>query len=545
MNRDPNEYLMSHSAADLLAAALEAEGVDYVFGIPGEETEAVQFALRNTDVAFVPTRHEQGAAFMADVHGRLTGEAGVCLSTLGPGATNLLTGVADAHLDKSPLVAVTCQADSERLHKESHQMIDVVDMFEPVTKWNTRLHDPDIVHEAVRKAFKVAEYEKPGATHLEFPADIARAQTDELPIDPSDIVPSRPSAAALDQAEALLHEAERPIVVAGNGAVRPGSQGNLPDDSAPVALRRIGKCADVPVTSTYMGKGAVPDDDPRSLMTLETGGEDGAAGAVGQADLVLTAGYDIAEHDPADWHCPEDVPIVHVDSEPAEVYRAYDPEVEVIGDVGLALAELADRVIDATSFDADWFAPYRATVEQVVAQEGDPESPFSVRDVLPLLREAMAPGDVLISDVGAHKLAIAEAFPTYEPNTCIVSNGLASMGIAVPGGLAADRALDANVVTATGDGGFLMNAAELETATRIGCGYTVVVFVNDEYGVVAQHQREHRGESVGTDFTNPDLVAFAESFGIEARWARTVAELRDCLDVVDEDGMALIAVPVE
>jgi acetolactate synthase-1/2/3 large subunit len=524
-------------ASDLLVACLEREGVDHVFGLPGEEMEDLLFSLRDSEVTFVPVRHEQGAAFMADVHGRLTGEAGVCLATLGPGATNLLTGVADAHLDKSPLVAITAQGGLERLHKESHQAIDVVGMFEPVTKWNTQLSDPDVIHESVRKAFKVAEYEKPGATHLELPEDVAAegATVDPMPVRER-VRFAAPNADALGRARAELEAAERPLVVAGNGAVRTGA-------AAP--LRDLVAAADLPVVSTYMGKGAVSDADERSLMTLDSGAHGEAAGAIAEADLLLTVGYDIAEHDPADWR-RGDATIVHVDSEPAEVYEAYNPDVEVVADIPRSLRELADWCErTGTAFDAGWYADRREHIVADVDREPSAAPPFAVRDVLPLLREAMAPEDVLVSDVGSHKMAIAQNFPTYEPNTCIVSNGLASMGIAVPGGLAADLAVDANVVAATGDGGFLMNAAEIETATRLGCGYAVVVFVDDDYGLISEQQLDHTGEAFGTGLTNPDLVTFAESFGIDGYRPESPAELRAAFDAAVGGGMSLIEVPVE
>jgi acetolactate synthase-1/2/3 large subunit len=525
------------TASDLLVACLEREGVEHVFGLPGEEMEDLLFSLRDSDVTFVPTRHEQGAAFMADVHGRLTGQAGVCLATLGPGATNLLTGVADAHLDKSPLVAITAQGSLERLHQESHQAINVLGMFAPVTKWNTQLDSPEIVHESVRKAFKVAEYEKPGATHLELPEDVAAEETDKRPL------PARPetrgaapNAEALDRVEALLAEADRPLLIAGNGAVR---------TRAAEPLRRLVGCTDLPVVSTYMGKGAVSDADPHSLMTLDSGDEDEAASAIAAADLVVTVGYDIAEHDPADWGTG-DAALVHIDSEPAEVYEAYTPEVEVVADIGRTLEALADWCGAANlGFGPDWYADLRAQIVEAVDRTPDGEAPFALRDTLPLLREAMAPEDVLLSDVGSHKMAIAQNFPTYEPNTCIISNGLASMGIAVPGGLAADLAVDANVVAATGDGGFLMNAAEIETATRLGAAYTIVVFNDNDYGLISEKQESHTGESFGTGLTNPDLPALAESFGIAGHRPTTPVDLREAFaTAIGSDAMHLIEVPV-
>ncbi|MFB6298383.1 MAG: acetolactate synthase large subunit [Salinirussus sp.] len=524
-------------ASDLLVACLEREGVEHVFGVPGEEMEDLLFSLQDSAVTFVPVRHEQGAAFMADVHGRLTGEAGVCLATLGPGATNLLTGVADAHLDKSPLVALTGQGGLERLHKESHQALDVVGTFEPVTKWNTQLSDPDIINESVRKAFKLAEYEKPGATHLELPEDVAAEGTSVEPIPPREPTPfAAPSAGSLDRVTELLREADRPLVIAGNGAVR---------TEAAAQLRELVDRTGMPVVSTYMGKGAVSDADEHSLMTLDSGAHGEAADAIGDADLVITVGYDIAEHDPADWSHDDDAAIVHVDSQPAEVYEAYDPDVEVVADLGQTLCDIADWCgASGVEFETDWYDDLREHIVADVDREPDPEAPFAVRDVLPSLREAMAPDDVLISDVGSHKMAIAQNFRTYEPNTCLISNGLASMGIAVPGGLAADLASDAEVVAATGDGGFLMNAAEIETATRLGCGYTIVVFNDDDYGLISEKQLDHTGESFGTGLTNPDLVAFAESFGIEGYRPESPTELRESFETAIDGGMSLIEVPV-
>ncbi|WP_224269089.1 acetolactate synthase large subunit [Haloprofundus salinisoli] len=521
-------------AADLLVRCLEAEGVDCVFGVPGEELEDVLFALRDSSIRFVPVRHEQGAAFMADVHGRLTGEAGVCLATLGPGATNLITGVADAHLDKSPLVAITGQGGRERLHKESHQALDIVHTFEAVVKWNTQLNDTEIINESVRKAFKLAEYEKPGATHLEFPEDVAAEAVDYEPLAVRDKVRrSDPDAASVERAADLLSTADRPIVLAGNGAVR----ANAAD-----RLRSFVEATDVPVASTYMGKGAVSDRSAHSLMTLDSGPDGEAEAAMERADCVVAVGYDIAEHDPKRWNPNTDTHVVHVDHEPAEVYQHYNPDVEIVADISMALKRLEETVDETWR---TWCADIHETVLADALETPEDDDPFSVAGVLPYLRDAMADEDVLISDVGSHKMAIATQFPTFEPNTCIVSNGLASMGIGVPGGVAADLALDSNVVVGTGDGGFLMNGAELETATRLGLGFTVLVFNDDDYGLISEKQREHTGEAFGTGLTNPDFVAFAESFGVDGYRPESWAELEAVLNsVVDGDEMALVEVPL-
>jgi len=522
-------------ASDLLVRCLEAEGVEHVFGLPGEELEDLLFSLRASDVRFIPTRHEQGAAFMADVHGRLTGEAGVCLSTLGPGATNLITGVADAHLDKSPLVAITGQGGRERLHKESHQALDIVHMFEPVVKWNTQITDSETIPESVRKAFKLAEHEKPGATHLEFPEDVASEPIEGRPL------PTRPRVRrpdpdrqSLDRAAELLDSAEAPLVLAGNGAVR---------TPAARRLRELVEHVRIPVVATYMGKGAVSDRLEASLMTLDSGPNREAATAIARSDCVVAVGYDIAEHDPRSWNPELDKSVVHVDHEPAEVYEHYNPDVELVADISATLRELRERLeaVETT----EWCRDLRGRIAADVAREPDPDEPFSVRRTMPYLRAAMDDSDVLISDVGSHKMAIAQQFATYEPNTCIISNGLASMGIAVPGGVAADLAVDGNAVVATGDGDFLMNAAEIETATRLGLGFTVLVFNDDDYGLISEKQVEHTGEQFGTGLTNPDLRLFAESFGIDGYRPETWAEVEATLaEVVPADQMSLVEIPL-
>ncbi len=524
------------TASDLLVTCLEAEDVDRVFGVPGEEIEDLLFSLRDSSIRFVPTRHEQGAAFMADVHGRLTGEAGVCCSTLGPGATNLMTGVADAQLDKSPVVAITGQGDRERLHKESHQALDVVDVFEPIVAWNSQIAEPEIVPEMVRKAFKLAEYEKPGATHLEFPEDVAAVEIDEEAIERRDPVRRPdPDDESAERAAALIDEAERPIMLAGNGAVRTRASEHIR-----AIVGRVG----LPVVETYMGKGAISDREPASLMTLDSGPDEEAARAIEQADCVVAVGYDIAEHDPAGWNPELEKTIVHVDYEPAEVYRHYNPDVEIVADVGAALEAIDDCLAeDACTL---WCGDLHDRLLESVTEPPADDDPVTVRNALPLLREAMDDSDVLVSDVGSHKMAIAQSFPTYEPNTCVISNGLASMGIAVPGALAADLAVESNVVAGTGDGGFLMNAAELETATRLDCSFTTVVFNDDDYGLISEKQDEDRGEHTGTELTNPDLVTFAESFGIDAYRPESWAAVEEAFDeAVPSDELALIEIRLE
>lgn len=522
------------NAADLLIECLEVEGVEYVFGLPGEETEEIMFSLSDSEITFVPVRHEQGAAFMADVYGRLTGDAGVCLSTLGPGATNLITGIADAQLDKSPLVAITGQAGRQQLHKESHQALDIVEMLAPVTKWNAQVTDPSIVNESVRKAFKIAQFEKPGATHLEFPEDVASEEATDEPLARRERVRRpNPDPGSVERAVEILESADRPLVLAGNGAVR---------TRASRRLRELVETTGMAVVSTYMGKGAISDRDPHSLMTLDSSPDGEGSQAVERADAVLAVGYDIAEHDPETWNPDLSKRILHLDHEPAESYEHYNPEVEIVADVSAGLQALANEVGVRSE---PWCRDAHDAVVADVTTEPDPEDPFTVAGVLPYLRAAMDDEDILVSDVGSHKMAIAQRFPTYEPNTTIISNGLASMGIGVPGGLAADLVADGNVVIATGDGGFLMNAAEIETATRTGCGFTIIVFNDDDYGLISEQQEEHAGFHFGTELTNPDFVQFAESFDIEGYRPESWEAVESILEkTIPSDEMSLVEIPM-
>jgi len=529
--------------SELMIECLENEGVQYIFGVPGEENEDLMFALEGSSVEFIPTRHEQGAAFMANVWGRLTGRAGVCLATLGPGATNLLTGIADANLDKSPVVAVTGQGGLERMHHESHQYLDVVDMFKPVTKWNTGISSPNVVNEVVRKAFKVAECEKPGATHIEVSEDIARMEVDHHMAPLSRVMVRRPGPdpKALGEALEMILSAERPLILAGNGAIRKrASQG----------LRDLVEDLDIPVASTFMGKGAISDDDQHSLMTVGLGFvRDHVMEAFELADVVITIGYDVAELSPDLWNPGRDKRIVHIDFTPAEVYTHYIPAVEVVGDISATVRELHDRISHGKpSHWRDWYIPVRERIIDDISGydlvEGDP---FTVPGVLNIVREVMDPEGLLISDVGAHKVWVARNFRTFVPNGCIMSNGLASMGISLPGAIAASLVdPERQVVAVMGDGGFMMNSQELETAVRVGASFVVLVVNDNDFGLISWKQRLHRGRSTGTGIGNPDFVAVARAFDIEAHRPSGVSELRAALATsLGSDGVTLIEVPVD
>lgn len=526
--------------SDLIIKCLECEGVRHVFGVPGEETEDILFSLEKSSIQFITTRHESGAAFMADVYGRLTGKAGVCLATLGPGATNLITGVADAHLDKAPLVAITGQGGSDRMHKESHQNIDVVSMFKPITKWNTSIQNPHIVTEVVRKAFKLAEMEKPGATHFELPEDVAKMTCRHTPIPPARVRRPSPDYKAIRAAVQLLKEAEKPLVIAGNGAIRKRASRHL---------RQFVGRTHIPVVSTFMGKGSISDRDEHSLFAIGLQSRDFVMQALNQADLIITIGYDIAEYAPEYWNPGKEKKILHIDFTPAEVYDYYQPREEVISDVAGALWALNGAVEEEKIlFDPAWIKPFRRKIgddfDSYRLKEGDA---FTVPGALHIIREIMGAGDILISDVGSHKLWIGRNYPAYEPNSVLISNGLASMGLALPGGIAARLAYpEKQIVAVMGDGGFLMNSQEMETARRIGAGFTIIVFNDNDYGLISWKQQSHRGKTFGTGLTSPDFKKYAESFGIKGFAPKTLQELKtDLKEAITGRELCLVEIPIQ
>lgn len=533
--------LGDRSVAELLVECLRAEGVEYVFGVPGEETEDLLFALESSAIQFVPCRHEQGAAFIADMWGRLTGKAGVCLATLGPGATNLMTAVADANFDKAPLVAITAQGGLDRLHHESHQRLDIVHMFTSITKWNSAVYAPLTVPEVVRKAFKLAEFEKPGATHIELAEDVASLAVPPATAPMLPRLVERPQAdpQVIEQALALIRAAERPLIIAGNGALRV---------RASQELTRLAEGQGIPVVTTFMGKGTLSDRSPQSLLCIGTGFNDYVREAVEKADLVLTIGYDIAEYAPDRWNPEGSKAIVHVDYTPAEVYDRYPATLEVVGDIAASLRAFnAGLARTPLAIDRDWYAPVRRRILDDIASYELKDAPFTVPGVLNIIRRLLPDNGLMISDVGSHKIWIARNFPTYCPNGCIISNGLAAMGIALPGGIAAALAHPKRaIVAAMGDGGFLMNSQELETAKRLDVGYTIIVFNDDDYGLISWKQNMTRGRSFGTRIGNPDFKAYAESFGIPAYRPETVEELTAVLrDVISSRQLSVVEIPVD
>ncbi|NKB20992.1 MAG: acetolactate synthase large subunit [Alphaproteobacteria bacterium] len=532
-------------ASDLFVQCLEAEGVERIFGVPGEENADLMISLMDSDIEFVLCRHEQAAAFMADTYGRLTGKAGVCLATLGPGATNLVTGLADANMDRSPVVAIIGQGSTRRLHKESHQNMDAIGMMKPISKWAHSVYTAQSIPEIVRKGFKIAEAEKPGVTVIELPEDIAKRDTDETPM----VVAAtrRPAAdhKAVTRAVDLITNAKSPVILAGNGSVR---------KRAATQMRRLARKTGIPVVNTFMGKGAVPMDDPHTLFTMGLQGRDHVIKAFADADVVITVGYDLVEYSPEFWNSDRDHKIVHIDFEPAEIDQFYLVAVDVVSDLADGLWQINEEINRRHGdilplFDIGKWGELRQTiVDDLAAEKDDNSFPMKPQRILNDVRAFMGDNDILLSDVGAHKMWIARYYQCQEANTCLISNGFCTMGFAMPGALGAKIAFpDRKVMSISGDAGFLMNVQDLETAARLGLNTVNMVWLDGEYGLIKWKQQNHfDGKHSDLKFNNPDFELLAQAFGIWGKVLDGPGQVQGALEeAFAQDKPALIAVPVD
>jgi len=526
------------NAAELLVTCLENEGVDYIFGIPGEENLNVMDALRDSSITFITVRHEQGAAFMADVYGRLTGKAGVCLATLGPGATNLVTGFADANMDRAPIVAIAGQGATTRKHKESHQMLDLVNLFKPISKYSTEIIEPDIVPEIVRKAFKDAEAEKPGGSFISFPENIAHTELTTL-LAPLKV--QRPMAAVapeekIAQAAQIIDAARFPIIMAGNGVIR---------GKATPALIAFAEQLNIPVAQTFMAKGAIPFSHPLCLGSVGLQAHDYVGCGFDRADVVICIGFDMVEYHPRLWHPNKEKKLIHLDPTYAEVDAHYILEAGIIGDIATSLPRIADLTTVKHTNKVDNLR--QSIIDELDRYATDNAFPIKPQRILHDTRHVMNDEDILISDVGAHKMWIARLFRCQQPNTCIISNGFAAMGIGVPGAIAAKLVNpDKNILTITGDAGFMMNSQEIETALRYNIAIVIMIWNDQQYGLIKWHQERRFGRSAHVSFNNPDFVMYAESFGAKGYRVERAEDLMPTLQQAFADNTVVIVdVPVD
>ncbi|MCG7345830.1 acetolactate synthase large subunit [Sporosarcina sp. ACRSL] len=507
-------------ATDLLVQCLENEGVDYIFGIMGKETLDLMDSLsKSKKIQFINVRHEQGAALMADVYGRLTNRVGVCLATLGPGATNLLTGISSANLDHSPVVAITGQASFERQHQESHQYLDIVKIFEPATKWTVQIKDSQTIPKIIRKAFRLAQMEKPGAVLIELPENIASQIALTQPLSVLPIPKSTPISQALEDARTLIGQSQKPLVIVGNGVIR---------QKAMSGLLTFVENLQSPVIHSIMAKGILSKKHQLNYFTFGFKKNDEVLPIIEQADLLIVVGFDFVESPPKDWN-KKMHPILHIDTLPAEMDEHYPVKGELVGDLNGIFQDLNELDIPSKPW-----VPIGNIKEQIKAayqiDVAVKDLSLTIENILTVIEANTTEKTIVISDVGAHKLSIARTYQSKQAGRLIISNGFASMGIALPGSIGAKLACpDAPVICITGDGGALMNISELETAKRLGLSFIIIVLNNSTLKLEEQMMQEKFSNSYGTAFGNPDFVQLAESFGIKGVRPKQLNEFEQVL----------------
>jgi acetolactate synthase I/II/III large subunit len=529
-------------AAQLMVKCLENEGVSVVFGIPGEENiRFIQALASSKSIRYVLTRHEQAAAFMAEMYGRVTGRAAVVSATLGPGAINMQLGVADATTNSTPMVAISAQVGQDREYKESHQYVDLVSMFAPITRWAAGVPTARAIPEMFRKAFKVAETERPAAVYLAVPEHIdadAADYSDLTPLPRNVVRAEAPAPGQVERAVEILRKAERPVVLAGHGAARA---------DATAALVRFSDELGIRVANTFHGKGVMPDDHPSSIGTIGFMRHDYVNFGFDHADVVIAVGYELQEFDPVRINPQADKQIIHVHRFPAEVDMHYPVSVGIIGDVSASLNALTDALA-GHRFDGGTEVPGSGLLaEEYDRGQQDSRHPLAPQRVVADIRAAMGRDDVVLVDTGATKMWMARLYPTYERNTCLISNGLSTMGFALPGALGVKLARPTSKVLAVvGDGAFMMNSQEIETAVRERIPLVVLIWEDGGYGLIEWKMDLELGAHYFVRFGNPDVVTYAESFGAKGYRINGAEELLPTLQAaLDDDGVSLICCPVD
>lgn len=528
------------TAAQLMVKCLENEGVAVVFGIPGEENIRFVQALAASKIRYVLTRHEQAAAFMAEMYGRVTGRAAVVSATLGPGAINMQLGVADATTNSTPMVAISAQVGQDRQYKESHQYVDLVSMFAPITRWAAGVPTVRAIPEMFRKAFKLAETERPAAVYLAVPEhiDADEADYDLTPLPRNVVRADAPAPGQVERAVDILRAAKRPVMLAGHGAAR---------SDATAALVRFSEKFGIPVANTFHGKGVMPDDHPNSIGTIGFMRHDYVNFGFDNADVIIAVGYELQEFDPVRINPQADKKIIHIHRFPAEVDAHYSVDVGIIGDISDSLDAVAAALGDHT-YDADPEVPGSGLLaEEFLRGQQDSRYPLAPARVVADTREALGRSDVVLVDTGATKMWMARLYPTYQRNTCLISNGLSTMGFALPGALGVKLARpEAKVLAVVGDGAFLMNSQEIETAVRERIPLVVLIWEDGGYGLIEWKMDLELGEHYYVKFDNPDIVKYAESFGAKGYRINSAEELLPTLRAaLDDDGVSLICCPVD
>jgi len=490
-------------ASDLFVKQLEEEGVEYIFGLPGEENLDFLESLRTSSIKVIITRHEQSAAFMAATYGRLTGKAGVCFSTLGPGATNLVTGVAHAQLIGAPLVSISGQKPVRENHQARFQLIDIVSLMRPITKNSVSIIDPGAIPTVVRNAFKLAQAERPGAVHVELPEDVAGSQTDSRVQKRGYTRRPAPDLKALTRAAELINKAKHPLVLIAAGANR-----HLVNRELTQFIEHTGIYA----AHTQMGKGVLSDESQYSLFAAGIHRRDYVNCGIEQADVIITIGYTIVEYPPYVWNQNLGKKIIHIDFTEAEVDKYYDPDVDLVGDIAGSLRQLGEMITRRKS--DEMFKGMREFLDRKLSFNFKKQYPLTPQEVVWHVREALSHEDILCLDNGIYKLWFSRLYRTYRPNTLLLDNALATMGAGLPAGIMAKMLMpDRNVLAIAGDSGFMMNSRELETALRYNIPLVILVLNDNAFGFIKWEQQSKGFPSFALDYSNPDFVKYAESYG--------------------------------
>jgi len=523
-------------ASDLFVRQMEEEGVECIFGLPGEENLDLLESLRTSRIKLIVTRHEQAAAFMAATYGRLTGKAGVCFSTLGPGATNLVTGIAQAQLIGAPLLSISGQKAIRSNWQARFQLIDVISLMRPVTKDSISIVDPSTIPTVLRNAFKLAQAERPGAVHVELPEDVAESQTDATVQIRGLVRRPVPEPKAIMRAAELINRAKKPLIILSSGANR-----NLITRQLMQFIEKTG----IYVVHTQMGKGVLSDASDFSLFAAGIHKRDYINCGIDQADVIITIGYNIVEYPPYVWNKNLDKKIINIDFTQAQVDKYYDPQIEVIGDISCALRQLAD-LIESKKND-ETFRSIRAFLDRKLSLDFKKHYPPSPQEIVWHVRGVMSHEDILILDNGIYKLWFSRLYRTFKPNTFVVDNALATMGAGLPAGIAAKMIRpERNVLTVVGDGGFMMNSQEVETALRYNVPLVVLILNDNGFGFIKWEQQAKGFENFGLDYRNPDFVKYAESYGAVGMKVTEGDSLSDILrKAFSQKTVVLIECPID
>ena len=525
-------------ASDLMVKALEAEGVEYIFGIPGEENLDLLESLRNSSIKLILTRHEQGAGFMAATYGRLTGKVGVCLSTLGPGATNLVTPAAYAQLGAMPMLMITGQKPIKTSKQGRFQVIDVVDMMRPITKYTTQVVSGDRIPSVVREAFRLASEERPGAVHIELPEDIADESTSANLLKPS--VARRPIAEykAISRAVDMIEKAKSPVLLIGAGANR--------KLTAKMLQEFVDKTG-IPYITTQMGKGVLDESGKLFMGNTALSSGDFVHRVIERADLIINVGHDVVEKPPFFME-DDSQQVIHINFDSAAVDPVYFPQLEVIGDIANSIWQIKETIEPQDNWKLEFYRDvHDAYIEHRNASEDDDRFPILPERFVREIRKAMPKDGIVTLDNGIYKIWFARNYPAYLPNTVLLDNALATMGAGLPSAIAAKLVYpEKAVITVCGDGGFMMNSQELETAVRLNLHIVVIILRDDAYGMIKWKQANMEFENFGLDYGNPDFVKYVESYGGKG-WR--ISATKDLLPTVQkclsEPAVHLIDVPVD